>query len=328
MDYLYESLCAFYRESKEGLLIYNGNMIKHRNDAASKLFGYKQFLTSAVDMLGDKLFYEINELSKKYRIIEMKKRKVAGKICNLYVVLNTNNNDVILVIHIVTDSDEKLKNYKTIFDTISTVSIAQSDALMTMNLAIDALSRKITDLADVKKYLDSANRACLMAIKHNNTIKELTNDSERMSESSRVDRAINNVIKMCEALIGKSRIELSLEENEKCIAACSTNELENILYAIISCILKEKSKAGKVSIVTSNEEENIKIEVNCSEITWNKSDELTRIANRVKTCGGTLCVDSGIIISLPRGRNEMVLRAPMNEKIDVKRALVELSEVI
>ncbi len=328
MDYLYESLCTFYKESKEGLLIYNGNMIKHRNDAASKIFGYLQFLTSTVDMLGEKLFYEINELSKKYRIIEMNKRKVAGKICNLYAVHNTNNDDIILVIHIVTDSDEKLENYKTIFDTISTVSIAQSDTLMTMNLAIDALQRKITDAEDVKKYLDSANRACLMAIKHNNTIKELTDDSERIAESSRLDRAINNVIKMCETMIDKSRIELSFEENEKCIAACSTYELENILYAIISCILKEQSNAGKVNIITTNEEENIKIEVNCSGIKWNKSDELTRVDNRVKTCGGTLCVDKGIVISLPRGRSEMILRAPIDENIDVKRALIELSEVI
>lgn len=328
MDYLYESLCAFYKESKEGLLIYNGNMIKHRNDAASKFFGYTQFFTSTVDVLGENLFYEINELSKKYRRIEMNKRKVAGKTCNLYAVHNTNNNDIILVIHVVTDSDEKLENYKTIFDTISTVSIAQSDALMTMNLAVDALSRKVTDAEDIRKYLDSANRACLMAIKHNNTIKELTDDSERIAESSRVDRAINNVIKMCETMIGKSRIELSFEESEKCIAVCSTYELENILYAIVSCILKEKSKAGKVSIITSNEEENIKIEVKCDGIAWDKSDEFTRVDNRVKTCGGTICVDGGIIISLPRGRSEMILRSPMDENIDVKRVLIELSEVI
>lgn len=332
MNYLYEMLCAFYDSSEDGLIIYNGKLIKYQNQAICKLLGYRLSMTDTVEALGKELYYEIAEMVKTYRKIGFNKRVFAGKLCNIRVVLNTENDDIIFGVHIITDSDKEVESLRAVLDTISTVTRAQSDVLMTMNIAIDALSRKISNTDDVEKYINSANRSCLTAIKHNNTIIELTGDDERIAESSRVDRAIRNIIKMCETLLDKSRIELSFESDELCFAACSTHELENILYAVVSALLKENNKVGKVNVAAENRDDGVKITIGCKNISWNKRDENTeivRLTNRAKLCGGSLCFEENeLVISLPRGRSELCFKSPTEERPDMKRALIELSEVI
>ncbi len=330
-DYLYDMLQSFYDASEDGLVIYRDNLILYQNDAFMKITGSRLCITSVNETLGLELAYKIAKMLKNNRMCGINKCIVAGKVCKIRA--NKCGEDTAMVIHIITDFEKKSEEAQFALDSIFGISSAQNDAIMTANIAIDTISRKITDNDKIQSYLNSANRACLLAAKHNVTISELSSGSERSGGVCDTDRAINTVKKMCDILIGKSRLELCYQESEVCTVACNVYELENIVYSIISQLLRENPKPGKLKIKTENSENSVNIELESEKILWDKNNggtDILRAENRVRVCGGKLSVEDGkrIVINMPKGKKQLIFKEDVQPHDDIKRALIELCEVI
>ncbi len=331
VDYLYDMLESFYEGSEDALIIYQENLIKYQNNAFRELTGSRLCMASVCESLGVELAYRVKNMLKDHRMCGINKCLVAGKLCK--VRANKCGNDTVMVIHVINNYEKRAEETQFALDSIFGIASEQNDVIMTASLAVDVANKKNENNETVKSYLDSASKMCLLAAKHNGTIRELSLSAERNIDSCNTDRAINTVIKMCDILIGKTRMELSYHECELCMVACNVYELENIIYSIIAQLLRENPKPGKIEITAENEKNSVKITIEAKKVLWDKNaggTDILRAENRIRVCGGKFTIADGnkIILDMPKGKSQLTLRASTDECPDIKRGLIELCEVI
>ena len=326
MNYLYSSLFLFFEYSNSGLFLLNGNIIAHENEAAKRIFRSESCFRSLLDVmdknLAEKILYGIKAGS------VVREHNVKIGITNTDIsAVRTVGSDAIVLIHPLDDSERVAQELTLAMQMIADTTVSMSDSIATLGVALDAL----TGVEDekIKSYVSTAINENLKLEKSIRIIREVSSNSRKSRENCNVKNVVKTVKRILDGIFDKSRLDFRIEEDgEICTAACAGKELESVIYAVVSNALKNKN-AAKISLNVCNEPAGISLKFSGKGFDYDVSSVDGRRAARIISArGGTLKSNDALCITLPHGDASLCIETPRIKRLDIKNALVELSEII
>ena len=325
MNYLYSTLFLFFEYSNSGLFLLNGDIIAHENEAAKRIFRSESCCKSLLDVMDKKLAEKILYGIKAGSVVREHNVKIGITNTDISAV-RTTGRDAIVLIHPLDESERVAQELTLAMQMISDTTIAMSDSIATLSIALDAL----TGIEDekLKGYLTAAINENLKLEKSMRIIREVSSYSRKSRENCNVKNVVKSVKRILDGIFDKSRLDFTIEEGEICTAACAVKELESVIYSVVSNALKNKNTA-RISLNVCNEPAGVSLKFSGKGFDYDVSSvDARRAARIISARGGTLKSDDDLCITLPHGDASLCIETPRIKRLDIKNALVELSEII